>query len=120
MSNAHADFFRALGHALTTLADDLEADARRVPVPAPATAAEPRLLTLREAARALSVSVATMSRLVSQGAPCELVGTRRRFDLTELRAWSAARGSVPTSPVEPIDAEIERIATRAGLRVVRR
>jgi hypothetical protein len=45
-------------------------------------------------ARALRVSKAQVSRLTKSGLPYQIVGTRKRYNLVECRAWLAARGPV--------------------------
>jgi excisionase family DNA binding protein len=80
------------------------------------------LVEKREAAVALHVSRATLDRFVRAGAPVHRVGARRRFDVTELRAWLETRGRRPAAPRsirrEPVvdDVEIDEIAAASGLR----
>jgi hypothetical protein len=96
---------------------------RPAPVEAPVEQTTPvGPLTKNELAKALRTSIATVDRLVREGMPSEIVGTRRRFDLAPCRAWLAARGRKPTSKrratdEDPID--VTRVVRRAGLRVVR-
>ena len=50
------------------------------------------LVDKRELARALAVSPATITRLVSEGAPHTFVGSSPRFDVEAFRTWLDARG----------------------------
>lgn len=56
---------------------------------APAT---PALVDKREIARTLTVSPATITRLVQEGAPVTYVGQSPRFDIAAIRVWLDDRG----------------------------
>lgn len=49
------------------------------------------MLTPAELAAALRVSERTVARMVIDGCPSMLVGSRRRFDLAAVTAWCTAR-----------------------------
>jgi phage terminase Nu1 subunit (DNA packaging protein) len=49
------------------------------------------MLTPAELAAAFKVSERTVSRMVIDGCPSMLVGSRRRFDLAVVTAWCTAR-----------------------------
>jgi hypothetical protein len=72
------------------------------------------------AAMALGVSPATLDRLCAQGAPFERVGSRRKFELEEMRAWLRTRGARPTTPKskppEQDAIDVGPALVRAGLR----
>lgn len=53
----------------------------------------PALLDRGRFAREVSVSPATVDRLVREGLPFVRVGADRRFDLAECVAWLRARGA---------------------------
>lgn len=78
----------------------------------------PKLLRAREAARALSVSVATLNRAARQGCPHVVVGTGNRFDLAEVRAWFHGRGRAPVEKAapDPDRIDVASVARRAGFR----
>jgi hypothetical protein len=50
------------------------------------------LVDKRELARTLTVSPATITRLVQEGAPVTFVGQSPRFDIGAFRAWLDTRG----------------------------
>ncbi len=54
------------------------------------------LVDKQELARTLSVSPATITRLVQEGAPVTFVGQSPRFDIGAFRAWLDARGRLGT------------------------
>src|ERR1700733_9757691 len=72
------------------------------PRAAPDLDATPGWVDKRTASRALGISVATIDRLVREGAPVHLVGSRRRFDLATLRDWLASRGKGPTTSLHQV------------------
>ena len=81
---------------------------------------EPEGLASRgKTANVFGFSLSTLDRLCRDGCPYLIVGTRRRFDLAQVRAWFAARGSKPTTPEGQIDPEVARLARASGLRVAR-
>jgi hypothetical protein len=51
-----------------------------------------QLVDKREIARTFDVSLATITRLVQEGAPHTFVGASPRFDVEAFRAWLDARG----------------------------
>jgi hypothetical protein len=71
------------------------------------------------AAKALGVSTSTLDRLVVEGAPIHPVGSRRMFDVAELRSWLDARGQRPPSARRVRDSvDVDGILHRSGLRAV--
>ncbi len=66
-----------------------------VPSPNP-----PPLVDKRELARTLTVSPATITRLVQDGAPHTFVGSSPRFDVEAFRAWLDGRGRQRTKAPE--------------------
>jgi hypothetical protein len=87
--------------------------------PAPERREPASRLTTEALAEALNVSRATINRACRDGLPHEYVGTSRRFGLEEARAWFLARGRRRLAEPD-VDAEVEAIARRNGLRVVPR
>lgn len=65
------------------------------------------MLTPAELAAHLRVSERTVARMVSDGCPSLLVGSRRRFDVAAVTAWAFDRARTCQS---------ERIPTDAGTR----
>jgi hypothetical protein len=59
------------------------------------------LIDRQELARQLSVSPATIARLVRKAMPYHLVGEAKRFDLAECRTWLDRRRSASVAPVAP-------------------
>lgn len=53
------------------------------------------MLTPAELAAALRVSERTVSRMVIDGCPSMLVGSRRRFDLVAVTTWTQQRACQP-------------------------
>lgn len=53
------------------------------------------MLTAAELAAQLRTSERTVARMVADGCPSMLVGARRRFDLTEVIAWTKERAACP-------------------------
>jgi len=115
----------ALGIDLDALTDAIaEKTAARLRADLPT--APTGLLTKRQIAGAIGVSVATIDRFDREGAPFERVGASKRYDLEIYRAWVAARGAKPTTPevttartstARP-DADTERLLEAGGLRLV--
>lgn len=62
--------------------------------PSPSSAA---LVDRQELARLLDVSVATVTRLASEGAPVTHVGQAPRYDVEAFRAWLVERGRKGTN-----------------------
>lgn len=92
--------------------------ASRLTAPRPAQTRS-GLLDRRGIAAALGCSVSTLDRAAKEpGFPVHLVGARRRFELSEVRAWFARRGSSPTKPTSG-DAEVAGILRAAGIAVRR-
>ena len=130
------DDLKQLISALTPLVDRLAdrvairvADVlvtRAVAEPPPETFAPGVLVDKRTAARAIGTSQATLDRLVHEGAPVHVVATRRRFEISELRGWLAARGKRRTVAKPKrrdaddilLDQQVDEIARAAGLRRV--
>ena len=113
----------ALRDVLVGLADDPEALAALAAIVAALSPAAPQstasAMTTSELALRLGVSCATLRRLAREpGAPVVHVGRSPRWDLATARTWLAARGpkAAALSPVRP-DADADRIARRAGLRL---
>jgi excisionase family DNA binding protein len=53
---------------------------------------QPRLLTTREVAAFLRVHAKTVPRLIErEGLPCLRIGSRFRFDPSDLQRWLSAR-----------------------------
>lgn len=122
------DNTRIIGMTLAELEARWEAAAERgalralAALPPPVTTG---LLDGRALDQALGVSATTRNRFVVEGMPCELVGTRRRFDLAACRAWLAARGPKPTKvmvtpPKTPAEdtIDVSRALRNGGLRAV--
>jgi hypothetical protein len=111
-----ARIIRDDGEAVMTLRELLAAV---LPASQPAKEPEPEgLLSKQKAAKAIGKSVATLGRLVDEGAPWHPVGDRRMFDLVELRAWLEARGRKPTkAKTHDDDIDVSDILRRHGLRV---
>jgi hypothetical protein len=57
----------------------------------------PRLLDRRGLAEELRVSVATVTRLTSEGMPCTHVGDAPRYEFETVKGWLSARGPKPTT-----------------------
>jgi hypothetical protein len=81
---------------------------------APALPTAP-LVDKREIARTFDVSVATITRLVQEGAPHTFVGASPRFDVEAFRAWLDARGRQGTK-AKPLSGPIPgvRLLSRGG------
>ncbi len=114
-----AEALRSAAAVLRAQADALDHQAGQLtPVAAPAAPASPvgALLTKKQTCAALQISTSTIDRLVVEGAPVHVVGTRRRFDVAELRAWLAIRGRRATvaSGTDPIS-----VPTPKNLRLVK-
>jgi hypothetical protein len=75
------------------------------------------LVARSDAAQAHGVSVSTLDRLTSEGAPVHAVGGRRRYDVTELRAWLDARGQRPAN-AKPKAVDVDDVLRRSGLRAI--
>jgi excisionase family DNA binding protein len=92
------------------------------PAPTPTPSAAHALITKKELANTLRVSVTKIDRLVHDGLPHETVGSVRRFDLDACRAWLNMRGKKATTPAakppEEDSIDISRAVRRAGLRAV--
>lgn len=71
------------------------------------------LVDKRELARSLAVSLATITRLVQEGAPHTFVGSSPRFDVEAFRTWLDERGRRGTQ-AKPSSAPI------AGVRLLSR
>lgn len=84
---------------LTLTADELRALIRDAVADALGAQRPARLLTPRELAAELGVSVDTIERRAREGLPHVLVGTRRRFDAGACRAWLAARPKASSNVV---------------------
>jgi predicted DNA-binding transcriptional regulator AlpA len=83
-------------------------------VPAP-------LIDKRELARLLSVSRATIDRLVRDGLPYLPVGDVKRFDVAECRAWLVNRDKpLPPDPAVPPPASGPRGVDQGGVRLLSR
>lgn len=92
---AHA--LRLQAQALTAVADVLEAGAASSSANDGTT-----LLTARELAAILRVSVDTISRFAKDGAPFVLVGARRRYREGAVREWLATRSRPAREDGAPI------------------
>ena len=78
----------SLGQILDALAERIAA---RIQIP-PQTPGQPRLLTAREAAERLAISLPMLRQLARVGEiPVVRIGRAMRFDNEALRAWWAAR-----------------------------
>jgi hypothetical protein len=76
------------------------------------------LVAPAKAAKALDVSLSTLNRLTTEGAPHHTIGGRRRYDIGELVAWSNARGQRPANAKPKTDnVDVEDVLARSGLRV---
>ncbi len=63
-----------------------------------------RRLSTKQLAAYLGVRIETVGELVGEGMPHVLVGKRRRFRVTDVEAWLAARTPAPaTKKAEPVD-----------------
>lgn len=56
------------------------------------------LLTPAELAAALRTSERTVARMVVNGCPSLMVGSRRRFDLEAVKAWAAVQPALVQRP----------------------
>jgi hypothetical protein len=115
-----------LGAILDALADRV-VDRLTTRLPVASTAPPPAPLVHKRAlAVALSVSPATVDRLVRSGMPFQAVGDAKRFDLAACRAWLAEQGQRPAAPpAPPASARVLRLEGRdpvglAGVRLLSR
>lgn len=117
------DIAQALAPIVAAILEDARVAAalRALLAPPPAAAPIDGLVAKADAARALGVSVATVDRFVREGAPVEVVGARRRFDVVKLRAWCTGRGrrAAQTTKRAGDTIDVADVAGRAGLRAVR-
>jgi excisionase family DNA binding protein len=67
-------------------------------------------LTPAELAAHLRVSERTVARMVLDGCPSMLVGSRRRFDLAAVLEWTKERGACPPEKTKK-DAGTPRLAS---------
>lgn len=71
------------------------------------------LLTPAELAAHLRVSERTVARMVTDGCPSMLVGSRRRFELPAVIAWTEFRAACPPEKT-PKAAGTQRLASAAA------
>ncbi len=116
LAQAHAQ-----AHELFAQAEELDAGAVQ-PVAPTVLVTDGGLVGKAGAAKHFGVSVSSIDRYTAEGAPCHVVGTRRRYGLAELGAWLAARGKRPTTPAtkHQDDVDVDNVLHHAGLRMVGR
>ncbi len=105
--------------ALRALADSLEAltNAPEVATAPPLPASPEPLVSRLEIARLLGCSIATLDRLIREGAiPYLVVGETKRFDVQAVRAALAARIETAPRPVP----QLEAAPVPTGVRLVSR
>jgi len=71
------------------------------------------MLTPAELAAHLRVSERTVARMVLDGCPSMLVGSRRRFELADVLAWTTERALCPPEKT-PTDTGTRRLASAAS------